>query len=91
MKIIDKADRKVGDYYAIYRKTNGTFKGFSVYKYESIFGEITERFVNSYNYGCTMYTGTKGACFEHTEVIHYEINDMEQFKHVEMELITQNL
>ena len=91
MKLIDNKDREIGKYYAIFRKADGVFKSISVYKYESIFGDITERIHNSYIWGVETTEGMTAPIMDHAEAIQYELDEDEIFRQVTMELVTQNL
>jgi hypothetical protein len=90
MKIL-VGDRKIGGYYLIYRKSEGTFKSMSIFKYESIFGDIWDRTLNKYDWGVETIEGMDGPIMEHGEAITFELDSEEEFRHVTMEMVTLNL
>lgn len=91
MKIVNTSDRKIGIYYMVYHKCNGVCKGISIFKYESIFGDMVMRLMTNYNWGVELFEDMNAPVMEHDEVITFELDTDEVFKHITMELVTQNL
>ena len=92
MKEITFNDRVVGKYYLEY--VNGDeVKRFDIYKWEGIFTSTHSHHSVMYRIGkpYKYVTTFSGIVISGRDELLFELTDEEEFKHITMELITQNL
>jgi hypothetical protein len=92
MTLIDSVYDKVhGKYYLCYRY-GSDFKRSSLYKWDGIFTEVHTTILRFKPYGAIVLSHDMSSpVYEHEDVMTFELDDNEEFRHVEMELITANL
>lgn len=91
MTIIEPYDKVHGKYYLCYRH-GPDFKRSSLYKWDGIFTKVRTTILTSNQYGMiVMSDDMSHPVQEHEDVMTFELDDDEEFRHVEMELITANL
>ena len=94
MKQVNISDLEIGKYYLRYKVRKGFYKKASIFMYESVFTDPAWEHSNEYFFinGKQVLTNSICApCADFDEIILWELDDDEIFKHVMFEEITINL